>query len=178
MKKIFIIISLLILSISFIKEAKVKGEEVTIPTNSIRLRVIANSDSEEDQSTKIKISMKVHEIVNELLEKATTKEEARNLIKNNINQINKKIEEQLQKMNYKGTYRLTYGNTFFPEKKYNGVIYEKGFYDSILITLGKGEGKNWWCVLFPPLCLMEAEENNVDEVEYKFFVKELINKYF
>ena len=46
-----------------------------------------------------------------------------------------------------------------------------------MITLGKGIGKNWWCVMFPPLCLLEAEENNIDEVEYRFFVKEMLQKY-
>ena len=62
-----------------------------------------------------------------------------------------------------------------PEKEYKGVKYKEGYYESWVITLGEGEGNNWWCVLFPPLCLVEAEE--ADEVEYKFFIKELIDKY-
>ena len=53
-------------------------------------------------------------------------------------------------------------------------IIEAKDYESLLVTLGKGKGKNWWCVLFPPLCLMETDEN----VEYKFYVKEIIDKYF
>ena len=79
--------------------------------------------------------------------------------------------------NYENDYKLTFGNAFFPEKKYKGVIYEKGYYDTLLITLGKGEGNNWWCVLFPPLCLMEAEESNTGKTEYKFFIKEILDKY-
>ena len=58
------------------------------------------------------------------------------------------------------------------------VLIEEGYYESLVITLGKGNGENWWCVLFPPLCLMEGEDNNTDEVEYKSFVKEMIDKYF
>ena len=73
---------------------------------------------------------------------------------------------------------MNYGINYFPEKKYKGVIYEEGYYESLVITLGKGNGENWWCVLFPPLCLMEGEDNNTDEVEYKSFVKEMIDKYF
>jgi len=60
-------------------------------------------------------------------------------------------------------------------KEFNGITYEEGMYESLLVTLGEGKGDNWWCVLFPPLCLLEAEES--DEVEYKFFIQELIEKY-
>ena len=66
----------------------------------------------------------------------------------------------------------------FPEETYKGITYEAGKYESLLVTLGEGKGDNWWCVLFPPLCLMEAEETNTDEVEYKSFIKEIIEKYF
>ena len=53
-----------------------------------------------------------------------------------------------------------------------GIEYDEGYYESLLITLGEGKGDNWWCVLFPPLCLIEAEEST--EVEYKSFIKEII----
>ena len=50
-------------------------------------------------------------------------------------------------------------------------------YESLVITLGTGEGDNWWCVLFPPLCLVEADENTTSDAEYTFFIKEIIDKY-
>ena len=59
------------------------------------------------------------------------------------------------------------------------MTYKEGNYESLVITLGEGMGKNWWCVLFPPICLLEAEEDQESsEVEYKFFLQELIDKYF
>ena len=64
---------------------------------------------------------------------------------------------------------------YFPSKEYKGVKYEEGYYESLVITLGKGEGDNWWCVLFPPLCLIEGEEDT--EVEYKSIVMEILDKY-
>ena len=76
------------------------------------------------------------------------------------------------------SYTLDYGMHYFPKKEYKGVIYEEGEYESLLVTLGEGNGKNWWCVLFPPMCLREAEENNTDDVEYKSFIKTIIEKYF
>ena len=57
-------------------------------------------------------------------------------------------------------------------------IRDRGYYESLVVTLGSGEGKNWWCVLFPPLCFLDAEETRQkEEVEYKFFIKEIIDKY-
>ena len=55
-------------------------------------------------------------------------------------------------------------------------MYDGGYYNSLVVTLGDGEGDNWWCVLFPPLCLMEENETTSD-VEYKFFVKSIIEKF-
>ena len=74
-------------------------------------------------------------------------------------------------------YSINFGKNYFPEKIYNDVTYPAGEYESLVITLGDGLGENWWCVLFPPLCLLEAEEENIDKVEYKLFAKEIIEKF-
>ena len=58
------------------------------------------------------------------------------------------------------------------------VTNKEGNYESLVVKLGEGKGENFWCVLFPPLCLLEAEESDKDEVEYKSFIKEIIDKYF
>ena len=74
-------------------------------------------------------------------------------------------------------YSINFGKNYFPEKVYYDVTYPAGEYESLVITLGDGLGENWWCVLFPPLCLLEAEEKNIDKVEYKLFAKEIIEKF-
>ena len=84
------------------------------------------------------------------------------------------IEKSLVNEDY--SYSINYGLNYFPEKEYNGKTYKEGKYESLLVTLGKGEGNNWWCILFPPLCLVEAEESE-EEVEYDFFFKNIIDKY-
>ncbi|MBP3461694.1 MAG: stage II sporulation protein R [Bacilli bacterium] len=174
MKKIIIVFSIIFL---FVYLTNVKGKEVVVPKEAIRLRVIANSNSEYDQKIKMKLSIEIEEEITKLLKDTKNIAEARKIIKNNLQVLNMKVSEILKKEGYKDTYKLTFGNAFFPEKKYKGIIYEKGYYETLLITLGKGNGNNWWCVLFPPLCLMEANENETGEVEYKFFVKELLEKY-
>ncbi len=178
MKKITIIISLIIIMTFLINMKKVNSKNIIIPKEAIRLRVLANSNEEIDQKIKMKLSIELQKNISEILKDTKTVEEARNQIKNNIQILNMKVKDVLQKEKYDKKFTITFGNTFFPEKKYNGVIYEQGYYESVLVTLGEGKGKNWWCVLFPPLCIMEANENETGEVEYKFFVQELINKYF
>ena len=89
--------------------------------------------------------------------------------------IDNRINDLLIKENYPLGYQIHFGQNYFPEKNFKGVTYEEGYYNSLLVTLGEGKGDNWWCVLFPPMCLMEAEES--EEVEYKFFIQELIEKY-
>ena len=177
MKKIILVICIIIF-ISFLTNMnKVKSEEIIIPKEAIRLRVLANSNKEIDQNVKMKISLELQKEITILLKDINNVEEARIKIKNNMNVLNLKIKEVLQKEKYNTDFTITFGNVFFPEKTYNDVIYEQGYYETLLVTLGSGKGNNWWCVLFPPLCLMEANETETGKVEYKFFVKELIDKY-
>lgn len=174
MKKIVIILS--ILTVIFVSGHTT--DDLVIPDESIRIRVIANSNSTKDQLLKKVVRNGVENEVVSLLENAKSIEEAREVIKENIDSINKKVEEVLEKNNYNVSYKVNFGYNLFPEKKYKGVVYKEGYYESVVITLGEGEGDNWWCVLFPPLCLMETDESNLEEVEYKSFIKEILDKYF
>ena len=78
---------------------------------------------------------------------------------------------------YGVVHTISLGKNYFPEKEYEGVKIPSGEYESLVITLGSGKGENWWCVMFPPLCLLEAKDNNTENVEYKFFVQEILEKY-
>ena len=102
--------------------------------------------------------------------------DARNTIQNNLDNLKKEIDKTIKDKNYNIDYTIKYGQNYFPKKQYKGITYNDGYYESLVITLGDGKGDNWWCVLFPPLCLLDNE--NQDEVEYKFLVKELLNKIF
>ena len=174
MKK-FIILIIVILSFAIISK-NVNANTILIPDEAIGLRVIANSDSTYDQQVKLDVSFEVQNEIYNLLKDKNNINDARTTIKNNIPKIENAVEKVLREKNYVSTFKVNYGYNYFPEKEYKGVKYKEGNYESVLVTLGEGKGQNWWCVLFPPLCLIEAEES--DEVEYKFFVQELIEKYF
>lgn len=154
---------------------KIKAETNIIPNEAIRLRVIANSNSEYDQQVKMKVSDRLQQDIYNILKNTKGIEEARKKINENLDEIDANVKETLIKENYPLDYTINFGDNYFPSKEYKGIKYDAGYYESVLVTLGEGKGKNWWCVLFPPLCLIEAEES--DEVEYKFFVQELLEKY-
>jgi len=172
MKNFIIILGILI---TYLAIGNISAEEIKIPDEAIRFRVVANSDSKYDQSIKLKVKTEVEKELYNMLKDTKGIDEARNTITNNLDDIDNKVNNLLIKEKYNLGYNLNFGYNYFPEKEFNGVVYEEGMYESLLVTLGEGKGDNWWCVLFPPLCLLEAEES--DEVEYKFFIQELIEKY-
>ena len=174
MKKIITIILLIILMVVTMS----KEEEVIIPKDAIRFRVIANSNDLKDQQEKKKIAKTLGNNITELLKNQNSLQETRTTLKKNINTFTTTVQEEMKNDNYDNNVEVNYGMNYFPEKTYKGVKYKEGEYESLVVTLGKGEGNNFWCVLFPPLCLLEAEEDDTNEVEYTSFVKELIDKYF
>lgn len=171
MKKIF----LLIIGIMIFYLMVGHVSSLVIPEEALRIRVIANSNTEYDQNIKNIVKDNIQFKLYELLKDTKGIVEARNVINNNLPNIDNEIEEMLKKLDYDLNYDINFGFNYFPAKEYKGTIYEEGYYESLVITLGEGKGDNWWCVLFPPFCLLEAEEST--EVEYTSFIKELIEKY-
>lgn len=167
MKKI--IISLFIVTILVLVNKN--DTKVLIPDNAIRFRIIANSNSIEDQKEKIEIRNELEPIIADILNNSDSKEETKNEIDLNMNEINNVINK------YNSNYDINYGLNYFPEKNYKGVTYKAGNYESLVVTLGDGLGDNWWCVLFPPLCLLEANETDYDDITYTSYLQELLNEY-
>ena len=170
MKKQTII--LVIIAVIIVLLVKDKSENIVIPKEAIRIRIIANSNDKLDIDEKIKVKKNVEKEIYSLLKSANSIEEAREIINKNLDKLNIVIEDTTNM-----DYSISFGNNYFPRKTYKGVIYDEGMYESLVINLGESKGDNWWCVLFPPLCLLDGNEETED-VEYKFFVKELIDKYF
>ena len=135
-------------------------------TKMIRFRIIANSNEEIDQMTKKEI---LQTISKDLLKEKDTYEEEKEYLINNIPLMTEKIKNKINM-----PFTINYGDNYFPEKEYNGTKYPEGMYESLVITLGEGKGDNFWCILFPPLCMIDEEEN----IEYSSFIKEVWNKIF
>lgn len=173
LKKTFILIISIVLFYMFLGNTVVQKK--LIPDDAIRIRVIPNSNSEYDQNMKLLVKEELQQDMYDLLKDVKGVQEARSVINNNLENINKQVDTIFTNNGYDMDYSINFGLNYFPEKEYKGVKYEEGYYESLLVTIGEGKGSNWWCVLFPPLCLIEAEEST--EVEYTSFVKELVDKY-
>lgn len=173
MKKIIIILTIIT---SFLIYSELKEDTIIIPDTAIRLRVIPNSNSAIDQNIKIKVKSYLEKNTYELLRNETNIEEARTTIQENIPVLKENITKIFEDNNYNMPYNIDFGYNYFPEKEYRGITYKEGYYESIVISIGKAEGDNWWCVLFPNLCLVDLE--NTNDAEYQSWVLETINKIF
>ena len=175
MKKVVIII-LSIISALYLYINN-KNQENIIPEDAIRFRVVANSNTIYDQNIKIQVKNVVQNKILELIKDSKDMITTRKIIQENIKSIDLLVKETLEKLNYNKKYKIKYGLNYFPNKEFKGLNYKKGKYESLVITIGEGQGDNWWCVLFPPLCINEVEEANEEKIEYTSFIKEFIGKY-
>ena len=146
-----------------------KANNVFIPKDSIRFRIISNSMNEIDIRHKQELKSYIEDYVYDIVSDAQTSEEADKLLVNNLEKISSYVNQYLNSDNYK----IDYGVNYFPKKIYKGVVYEEGMYKSLVITIGDGNGSNWWCVLFPPLCLLD-ENNTTADVDYQLYVSRII----
>lgn len=174
MKKILLLLSL----ISFIYIGiNFKEEENIIPDEAIRFRVVANSNTVYDQNIKLQVRNTVQNEIFKLIKDSKSIDDTRKILKEHQKELYDVTNNKLKELDYNKDFKIKYGFNHFPKKKYKGVTYKEGNYESLVITLGSGNGDNFWCVLFPPLCLLEADDNSSSNIEYKFFVKDLIDKY-
>lgn len=148
---------------------------VRIPEESIRLRVLANSNDEYDQEIKKEVALALQDEISNILTDEDNIDTAKTKLKQNIAKLDYKINNIFSAKNYNRSYNINLGLNYFPQKEFKGITYNEGYYESVLVTIGEGKGNNWWCVLFPPLCVLEAEES--DNIEYTSLVKEIIDNY-
>ncbi|MFO3789974.1 stage II sporulation protein R [Bacillus mojavensis] len=132
-----------------------ENEPVVIPDEAIRLRILANSDRDEDQELKRRIRDAVNKEITTWVKDITSIEEARRLIRSKLPEIKEIAKETMEKEGVSQSISVDFDKISFPTKLYGSMVYPAGEYEAILITLGNGEGANWWCVLFPPLCFLD-----------------------
>lgn len=141
----------------------------------IRFHVLANSDSNLDQTVKLKVKDNVINYIHPLLEKSSSLDESRKILNENKEEIisiaNKTLKENGQ--DYVATAELA--KQQFPVKSYGNIVFPSGEYEAFRILLGKAEGKNWWCVMFPPLCFVDVKNAVADETMEKELKKTLSN---
>ena len=160
MKKILAVGVALVVIFVFLGFLPIHGE-AQIYDSVIRLHVLANSDSKEDQDLKLKVRDELLLTVSELCSSisCTDIENAYTLVKENIPMITLKAEQCIAKEGYSYPVEVILGKENYPTKNYEDFAFPAGRYLSLQVRIGEAEGQNWWCVLFPPLCLSAASEN-------------------
>lgn len=159
--------------------------------DAIRLRILANSDSVSDQMLKRDIRDEINAEITKWVNDVETFDEAVTTIEGNMDEIEAIVENELAKYGKDQQFNVAFDkDVSFPTKLYGNLVYPAGLYQAVLVTLGDGEGENWWCVLFPPLCFLdmdnaeakEAQETepveNQDEVETSFFVVDMFESFW
>ena len=132
------------------------GDEAEIYENTVRLHVLANSDTEHDQSVKLHVRDAVLDKVAALTKDAATVEEAEASINANIGDIREKAKAALAEIGEDTTVNVTLTEEYYPTREYDGFRLPAGNYTSLRILIGRAEGRNWWCVLYPELCTSTA----------------------
>ena len=133
----------------------VHGEE-EIYDKVVRLHVLANSDSEEDQTVKLAVRDAILEVTVPLLQNCKTKEDAVALLEANRTLLTETAQTVLREEGFDDSVSIEMGLEDYPTRTYDSLCFPAGEYISMRVSLGEGEGQNWWCCLFPPLCLDAA----------------------
>lgn len=138
----------------------------------IRFHVIANSDSDEDQALKLKVRDRVVEFISGKLDESISLEESREIILSNKEEMEGIAREVIEENNYSYGVVSNLSRENFPDKVYGDVIFPQGEYEAYRIIIGDGDGENWWCVMFPPLCFVDGTKEVVDSSEVKKQIEE------
>ncbi len=141
---------------SFLYQQK-SDEEIqqSIASQIIRLHVIANSDTNSDQSLKLKVRDSIIQDMQSALKDASSIEDARSILTEKMPQIQKKAQKTIQKEGYDYPVSISLNQRYFPVKVYGDLTFPAGEYEALCLEIGKASGRNWWCVLFPSLCFVD-----------------------
>lgn len=143
----------------------------------VRIHIRANSNSEEDQSIKLKVRDNIITYITPLIAECKNSGEVKSVLSANLQNIKECADDVLEEngFEYQSSPKIT--NEFFPSRVYENEVYDSGYYDALIINLGSGVGNNWWCVAYPPLCFV-GEDNGSGTIEYKSKLVEMISNFF
>ena len=155
MKKVVLAFFIGILCTIFITNYN-QSIETALADSVIRLHVIANSDREHDQTLKLKVRDAILDEFGSSLDTYDGIDYSRSEIEKNLKLIEKTAKNVIQKNGYDYSVKASLGKSDFPTKSYGNVTLPAGSYEALKVEIGQAQGKNWWCVMFPPLCFVDG----------------------
>nr|WP_241415936.1 stage II sporulation protein R [Clostridium beijerinckii] len=128
----------------------------------IRFHVIANSDNDDDQQLKLKVKNRVIDYLYPYLNSSQSLDESRKIIKDKMEDVKTLAQEVIKDNNYDYDVKVELSRENFPDKSYGNITLPQGNYEAFRIIIGSGQGRNWWCVMFPPLCFVDESKAQVE----------------
>lgn len=153
-KTIFIMIFLFLIYFIFYSVSYSHSVSEELEETVFRLHIIANSDSKEDQELKLFVRDNIIEYLHQFT--FSSKNELIKFLEENKSEIENIIQKSITEKGFTYPFEVEISNSFFPQKQYNNIELPSGTYDGLKVKIGKSSGKNWWCVLFPPMCLIDS----------------------
>ena len=155
------------------------AQESKLSDSVLRLHVIANSDDPADQALKMEVKDEIVRYMQAEFKDVKDVDEARRLAQKNRGQIQKIAVNKIKSAGYDYPVQVYIGEFEFPVKSYGNMVFPAGQYQAVRVVIGEGAGKNWWCVLFPPLCLVSSSDRgmslqSVPEAQITFKCLELL----
>jgi stage II sporulation protein R len=161
-QKLIVLLCVFVLCAAVCDILPIHGEQ-EIYESVVRLHVLANSDSEDDQALKLRVRDEILSYISPRVIDCISREEAMGIISNEINEIEKIAQEVVVQEGYNYKIEVTLTLEEYPTRNYEAMSFPSGEYVSLRVLIGEAEGQNWWCVLFPPLCLNAATEKSANE---------------
>ena len=161
-KKLCILLFLLLVYTFICVQSYVSAVSTNLSSAVFRLHVLANSDSDEDQSLKIKVRDGLLNYMNGICANCSTKEEAISLATAHESDFQQIAEKIINDNGYNYPVKININNFYFPTKNYGDISLPAGFYDALRVEIGEAKGRNWWCVMFPSLCFIDVSSGIVD----------------
>lgn len=178
LKRFFVLLFLLLAFLFVSALSYVNAVSENIASGVLRLHVIANSNTQADQSLKLKVRDRLLDHMNFLTENCHSKQEVIEIAKKHQNDFEEIARQVIRENGFDYEVTTEIGRSDFPTKYYGDVTLPAGTYDAFKVKIGKAQGQNWWCVMFPPLCFVDVStgivpeeskqemKNNMDEEEY------------
>lgn len=167
-KKTILSLALLIITIIYIIHPYIaeRGAHVDgFKDQIIRFHIKANSDKEEDQALKLKIRDEILKDTKSRFGNSKSLDETRKLVEKNLNNIKLIAEKTIEDEGKDFPVEVSLGIKNFPTRKYGNIMFPAGEYETLEVIIGEGKGKNWWCVMFPPLCFIDINHSDAIKVE-------------
>lgn len=177
-KYVILILFLLFLYILVSAYSYTTAVSADIANSVFRLHVIANSDSKEDQDLKYIVRDNVLSYMNEICKNATSKKDAISIANEHMEEFKAIALNTIHENGFDYDVSIEIGNFSFPTKTYGDISLPSGYYDALRIKIGKASGKNWWCVMFPPLCFVDVSSGIVPDDSKEALRKDLSDEEF